>query len=120
MSHIVTIKTKLTDAVAVAAACRRLNLPTPEQGTAQLYSGEVSGLIVRLPDWIYPAVVDTASGEVKYDVYGGEWGDPTQLDKFLQAYAVERARIEAAKKGFAVTEQSLENGSIRLSITERA
>ena len=120
MSHVVTIQSKLTDAVAVAAACRRLNLPAPEQGTAQLYSGEVSGLIVRLPDWIYPAVVDTASGEVKYDNYGGEWGSPVQLAKFIQMYAVEKARIEAAKKGFVVTEQSLENGSIKLSITDRS
>src|SRR4051794_32178384 len=115
MSHIVSIQTKLTDPVAVTAACRRLNLPAPEQGTAQLYSGEVSGLIVRLPDWLYPAVVDTESGEIKYDNFSGAWGNPTELDKFIQRYAVEKTRIEAAKKGFAIAEQSLDNGAIKLT-----
>ena len=119
MSHLVSIQTKLTDSAAVAAACRRLNLPAPEQGTATLYSGEVTGLIVRLPDWLYPVVVDTVSGESKYDNYSGEWGNQIHLEKFLQAYAVEKARIEATKKGFAVTEQSLDNGSIKLTIAER-
>ena len=42
-----------------------------------------------------------------------------QLDRFLQAYAVEKARIEARKKGHAVTEQSLADGSIKLTIRGR-
>ena len=29
------------------------------QGTTQLFSGEATGLIVRLPGWEYPAVIDT-------------------------------------------------------------
>lgn len=44
------------------------------------------------------------------------WGDQTQLDRFLQAYACERTRIEARKKGYAVTEQPLQDGSIKLTI----
>ena len=40
MSHIVTIQTKVHDPNAVAAACRRLNLAAPVQGTTKLYSGE--------------------------------------------------------------------------------
>ena len=32
-----------------------------------------------------------------YDTYRGHWGDPNRLDAFLQAYAVERAKIEARK-----------------------
>jgi hypothetical protein len=54
MSHVVTIQTKVHDPVAVAAACQRLNLPAPVQGTVHLYSGEATGLIVRLPGWQYP------------------------------------------------------------------
>ena len=38
MSHIVSIKTKLTDAAALSAACRRLGLAEPIQGTATLFS----------------------------------------------------------------------------------
>ena len=117
MSHIVTVKTEVRDYAAVSAACRRLQLPPPIAGTAQLFSGEVAGLIVRLPEWTYPVVIDTATGQVRYDNYEGAWGDQAQLDRFLQIYAVERARIEARKKGHQITEQALADGSIKLTIS---
>ncbi len=116
MSHLVTIKTEVRDCAAVSAACRRLELPPPLIGTAQLFNDEATGLIVRLPDWTYPVVIDTASGQVHYDNYKGAWGDQAQLDRFLQIYAVEKAQIEARKKGHQVTEQSLADGSIKLTI----
>lgn len=116
MSHIVTIKTEVRDAAAVQAACRRLGLPQPTEGKTQLFSGEVIGLAVQLPEWHYPAVIDTASGQVRYDNYNGRWGDPRHLDAFLQAYAVERAKIEARRKGYSVTEQQLTDGSIKLTV----
>src|SRR3954452_9358319 len=107
MSHIVTIQTRVTDPAAVAAACRRLNLPEPVPGTAKLFSGEATGLLVRLPGWLYPVVVDTSTGHVAYDNYEGRWGDPKDLDRFLQAYAAERVKLEARRKGYSVTEQAL-------------
>jgi hypothetical protein len=73
MSHVVTLQSKVHDPVAVAAACQKLNLPAPVQGTAQLFSGEATGLIVRLPDWYYPVVIDTLTGVVRYDNYNGAW-----------------------------------------------
>ena len=116
MSHIVTIQTELRDPVAIAAACRRLGLSEPVHGTVRLFSGEATGLIVQLPDWRYPVVVDTTSGTMQYDNFGGAWGDQTQLDRFMQAYAVEKARLEARRKGLTVTEQPLSDGSIKLTI----
>ncbi len=116
MSHIVTIKTEVRDHAAVSAACRRLELPAPISGTAQLFTGQATGLIVRLPDWTYPLVIDTTNGQLRYDNYNGAWGDQVHLDRFLQLYAVERARIEARRKGHQVTEQSLADGSIKLTI----
>ena len=116
MSHIVTIKTEVRDHAAVSAACRRLELPSPVSGTAQLFTGQATGLIVRLPDWTYPLVIDTANGQLRYDNYNGAWGDQAHLDRFLQIYAVERARIEARRKGHQVTEQALADGSIKLTI----
>lgn len=116
MSHIVTIKTEVRDAEAVRAACKRLNLAEPVQGTARLFEGEAEGLLVRLPDWLYPAVVETSSGQVRYDNYEGAWGDLKHLNAFLQAYAVEKAKIEARKKGHSVFEQPLADGSIKLVI----
>jgi len=116
MSHIVEIQAKVRDAEAVHAACRRLGLPAAVQGTAKLFSGSVTGLAVQLPGWNYPAVCQLDSGQVKFDVYNGSWGDVKELDKFLQAYSVEMARIEARKKGYTVTEQPLADGSIKLTI----
>ncbi len=63
MSHIVTVKSEVGDHAAVAAACRRLALPKPVHGITQLYSGNVSGLLVHLPAWLYPVVIDTATGQ---------------------------------------------------------
>ncbi len=116
MSHIVTIATEVRDPDAVAAACRRLALPEPAQGTATLFEGQASGLLVRLPGWLYPVVCDTASGAVRFDNYNQQWGKQEQLNRFLQAYAVERARLEANKRGHQVTEQELADGSIQLTI----
>src|SRR3954447_16965350 len=79
VSHIVTIEAEARDPAAVAAACRRLGLPEPVAGTAKLFEGEASGLLVRLPGWLYPAVVEPATGKVRYDNYGGQWGDSSQL-----------------------------------------
>jgi Protein of unknown function (DUF1257) len=116
MSHIVTIATEVRDPDAVAAACRRLGLPEPVQGTATLFEGRATGLIVRLPGWLYPVVCDTATGSLRYDNYNQQWGKQEQLDRLLQAYAVEKARIEARKRGHTVVEQALADGSIRLTI----
>ena len=116
MSHIVTVKTEVRDQAAVAAACRRLALPEPVQGAAEIYSGNVTGLIVRLPDCLYPVVIDTTTGQARYDHYEGCWGDEGHLHRFLQAYVVERSRIEARKKSYLTTEQSLADGSILVEI----
>jgi regulator of protease activity HflC (stomatin/prohibitin superfamily) len=40
----------------VRAACQRLKLEQPSHGIARLFSGEATGLIVKLPAWQYPAV----------------------------------------------------------------
>ncbi|MGA2258347.1 MAG: hypothetical protein ABSG53_27090 [Thermoguttaceae bacterium] len=116
MSHIVTIKTEIRDAAAVKAACQRLNLSEPVQGKTKLFSGEVEGLAVKLRDWVYPVVCNTATGQVQFDNFNGRWGNSRQLDKFLQAYAAEKVKIESRKKGHVVTEQQLADGSLKLTI----
>jgi hypothetical protein len=116
MSHLVTIVSKVRDHTAIVAACRRNGLAEPSTGTARLFSGEASGLLLRLPGWEYPAVIDTTSGEIKYDNYNGAWGSLDHLDRFLQAYAVEVAKLEARKNGHLVAEQRISDGSIKLTI----
>jgi len=116
LSHIVQIQTQIRDPVAVEAACRRLGLLPPVHGKARLFTSEASGLLVQLPGWNFPVVCDTATGDLKYDNYGGAWGENRQLERFLQMYAVEKARIEARKQGHTVTEQQLTDGTIKLTV----
>ena len=116
MSHIVEIRTEVRDADAVVAACRRLGLPEAVHGTATLFEGQATGLLVRLPGWLYPVVCDVATGTVKFDNYQQAWGKQEHLDKFMQSYAVEKACLEARKRGHHVVEQLLADGSIKLSI----
>lgn len=116
MSHIVTIQTEVRDPTAVHAGCDRLRLPPPAFGTARLFNTEESGLLVRLPNWRYPLVCQTESGRLAYDNYRGAWGEQRELDRFLQAYAVEKARLEARKQGRDVQETTLADGTVQLTI----
>jgi len=116
LSHIVSIQTRAHDPVAVRAACERLSLPTPVQGETKLFSGNVSGWLVQLNGWKYPAVIDTLTGQVKFDNFNGHWGEQSRLDEFLKTYAAEKVKLEARKKGYTVTEQALTDGGIKLQI----
>ena len=116
MSHIVQIQTEVRDASAVRAGCSRLGLESPVQGEFKLFRQTLSGLGVRLHQWRYPVVCDLNSGQVAYDNFEGHWGDPKRLDEFMQAYAVERAKLEARKRGHSVTEKPLNDGSIKLTV----
>ena len=116
MSHLVEIATEVRDPAAIRSACQRLSLPPPVHGRTKLFSGEVVGWAVQLPDWKYPIVCDTATGTAHFDNYNGAWGDETKLHRFLQMYAVEKTRVEARKQGYAMTEQSLPDGSVRLTV----
>jgi hypothetical protein len=116
MSHIVEIQTEVRDPAAVRAACERLKLPPPKNGTFELYSASATGLAIELPGWNYPVVCDTANGQLRYDNFGGLWGEQKELDRFIQMYAVEKAKIEARWRGHTVTEQPLQDGSIKLTI----
>jgi len=116
MSHIVQIQTQVRDPVAVAAACQRLKLAAPQMETVKLFTTTETGLVIRLNGWRYPVVCDVSSGSVKYDNFNGNWGEQMELARFLQSYAVEKAKIEARRKGHLVTEQPLADGSIKLVI----
>ncbi len=117
MSHVVQIKTQVKDPVAIRAGCDRLRLPTPVYGATKLFTSTVTGWAVTLPEWRYPVVCDVESGEVAFDNYGGRWGEQKQLDGFLQAYAVEKAKLEARRRGHSATEQTLQDGSVKVTIS---
>jgi hypothetical protein len=116
LSHIVEIKTEIRDEQAVKAACVRLQLAAPEYKTVRLFSTTATGLCVQLPGWSYPVVCNLQTGHVQYDNYGGHWGEQKHLNSFLQAYAVEKSKIEARKKGHSVSETKLDDGSIKVTV----
>ena len=116
MSHIVEIKTEVRDEAAVKTACVRLQIPTPEHKTVRLFNATATGLCIQLPNWSYPVVANLQTGQLQYDNYGGNWGEQKHLNSFLQAYAVEKSKIEARKKGHMCSETRLEDGSIKVTI----
>ena len=116
MSHIVSIRTEIRDEHAVRSACSRLLWPQPVMGEHRLFSSTVRGLGVEAPGWRYPIVCDLGSGELSYDNYEGRWGDPEQLDRLKQGYAVEKTKIEARRQGRFVSEQQLADGSVQLTV----
>ena len=119
MSHIVSIKTEVRDPAAVAAACRRLGLPEPVHGTARLFEGEATGLLVKLPGWLYPVVVRHRHR-------------PGPLRQLRRAVGRRRSTSTAscrstpwrrpswrpARRATPSAEQALDDGSIRLQIIE--
>ncbi len=116
MSHVVTVEVEIRDLDAIKSVCRRLKLKEPVCGKTILYETEVEGVLVELTDWLYPIVCDLSTGKVRYDNYGGTWGDQKYLDRFVQTYTIEKASLEARKKGYWVSEQSLSDGSVRLTV----
>ena len=116
MSHIVSIQTQIRDRAAVEAACLRLQWPEPEQGSFRLFNSTVEGLGVRAPRWQYPIVCELQTGQLHYDNFEGRWGDPKHLDKFKQAYAIEKTKLEARRQGRSVFETQLEDGSVQLVV----
>ena len=117
MSHIVQIETEVRSEVAVQAACKRLHLLPAKRGTFELYNSTETGLGIELPKWRYTVVANTDTGQLRFDNYGGRWGDQEYLDQFLQRYAVEAATIAARKEGHSVNESKLEDGSIKLTVS---
>lgn len=116
MSHVVEIQTRVTDLEAVKGGCRRLQLPVPVYGPVKLFAETRTGWGVQLPEWRYPVVCDVDRGEVAYDNYNGRWGDPRQLDRFLQSYAIEKAIREARRQGYSASEQRLPDGSVKVTV----
>lgn len=116
MSHLVTIQTQIRDPIALDLACRRLLLPAPVFGTAQLFLAEATGWQVQLTEWRFPVVCDTDRGQLHYDHFEDRWGNEAHLHTLLQTYAVEKTKLEARRSGHDCVEQTLADGSIRVQI----
>ena len=115
MSHLVTIKTEIRDRAAVLAAALRLKLPVPVEGKHSVYQDdgdyrEVQGMAVRFHQW-HAAICELQTGAVFLDE---DYAD--SLKPFKQAYAVEKAKIEARRAGHLVSETTMADGRIKLTL----
>ena len=116
MSHVVTIKVEVRDFDAIKSAARRLNLKEPVHGIAEIFNTKVEGVLIELPEWIYPVCANLQTGELLYDNYNEQWGDEKHLHRFVQMYGVEKATLEARRKSYSVVEQPLGDGSVKLIV----
>lgn len=117
MSHTTRRKSAIKSLDGLKKACDRVpGAKYLGHGEARTYSGTHTGHRVQLPGWRYPVTVDTNTGEVTFDNYGGSWGSETELDKLKQAYGVEAAKAQAMEEGREFEEIKLDDGSIKCII----
>jgi hypothetical protein len=116
LSHINTYTSQFKDESIVRRACQFLDLPAPVRGTFRLYNTPVTGLGVQLRGWRFPLVINTDTGDTKYDNYGGSWGDAKELDAFKQRYPLEAAKQAAEAKNMQYREVVLDDGAIALDV----
>lgn len=117
MSHVVTIKTEVKNIGCLTKACSKLNLAEPKLGSHRMYSGSEQGYGVNLKDWRYPVVINEKTGEIKYDNFGGSWGNQLELDGLVQAYQEEVVNEFALNSGYMVQRETLPEGEIRLTLS---
>ena len=121
MSHIVKCTVEMKNKAALDAAIEHLGLENLGEKTHDLYNRQkANGVGVKLPDWNYPVVINTETGEAKYDNYGGSWGKQTELDKLVQRYSIEVAKEQGVAGGYTCVEETQENGDVELTMTQLA
>ena len=87
------IVTTVHDPVALAATCRRLGLPPPEEGCVQVDAEEVSGWVVRLTGLHAPLVFKTLTGLVAYHPRDNAFGPYHRVARFIYRYYDIRAAL---------------------------
>lgn len=109
MSHITTVTTEIRNLACLKRVCERLGLEHSE-GEHQLYAGSRTGLGVKLKDWIYPVVCDTATGKVHSDNFNGRWGDQQHFDRLVNEYQQQAMMETAQQLGHEYTSQEVDGG----------
>ncbi len=123
MSHFTEIKTQIKDISALRAACEELGLELLENAEARGYGdrrlrsdyvirlkGPYDVAIQRQPDGSFNLVADLWKGHVERE-------DGKDFGRLKQLYGVNKATLEAKRKGLHVRRQNLANGQIRLALT---
>jgi hypothetical protein len=145
MSHVVSIKTQLTDLEAIKATCKELGLVFKQGQTGYRWYGTSVG-DYPLPEGFTKDDLGKCEHAIEvpgagYDIglarakVGQGWvilfdfwgpGEPIlkavggeKAGKFLQAYGVNKAELTAKKLGYQTTRQHLKNGAINVLVKGR-
>ena len=96
-------------------------LPTPEPARAsagknKLFSGEVEGLAVKLPDWVYPVVCRPRHWPDQVRQLRRQMGRPEAPRPLPASVRGREGQDRSPSPGPQCTEQTLADGSIKLTI----
>lgn len=117
MSHTVRIVPQLLDVVAIRAAAARVGFREPEASEFLVGDRTVSSVQIHLPNSTASFVCDLGTGEAFGTPLNVE--DQFYWNRFFQAYAIEKVRIEARRLGSAILEEPQADGSMRLTVLWR-
>ena len=122
MSHVSKIELEVKDLNTLESACDRLGLQMVKgQQTFKWYSTEAGKCnhAIKVPDAEYEIGVIKTNDvfELKCDYFDSKIGVAIGKNGGLlkQAYAIEKTRVEARRKGYNVIERQTDNG-VRLHI----
>ena len=122
MSHISKIELEVRDLGMLSQACARLGLELVRNQKSYKWWGREDGQCdhaVRVPGAMYEIGVVKVNGcfELQCDYFDQNIGQAIGQNGGLlkQAYAAEKTRIEARRKGYTVIEKQTESG-IRLHV----
>ena len=118
LSHVVTVQTEVRDPPPSRPPAASSHCPSRSTARPSFFSGQAPGLLVRLPEWLFPVVIDRPPARPATITTRG-LGDERHLHRFLQAYVVERSPSRPAEE-LLTTEQSLADGSILVEIEVEA
>lgn len=123
MSHIVKLELQINDLESLKKACERLKIQlVKEQKTFKWYGSTPApcDAAIKIPNANYEigVVKKDKTWELQCD-----WFD-SRIERTIgknggllkQAYVLEKSKLEALRKGFAVKENRLENGTMELRI----
>lgn len=121
MSHFSKIKATLSDEEALRATTNKMGFSLVYNGKCRYYYGTIAAdIVIKLPGKYDVALMKKSdSYSISADLYSN------QVEKYIgqdagllmQRYAAEKTRIEAFKKGLAVTEFNKDNDII-LTLTD--
>lgn len=122
MSHIVTVKTQFKDGEILLNTLKKFNvcISSGERHSVTMFGSTVEADIsFKLPGWRYPVAVDLKTGEVKFDNYGGSWGQIEEFDKVHQQYTLDVAEAtqdvqQLIAQGWQTTQETQPNGDVHL------